>query len=388
VVTSQLLSQIASAGKAGIIPRFTNAGLVFLFWERQADGRIAGCQIAGSLLRTRISGVLEGTATASRIITFLDENGAPLAAPPGDTGRDWRRPFVSREIGASLPRWEAAAYLTDPDAISSQARSTRLVIWIMVFILFVSVAGGGSLVLSSVYGEMRTAHQKATFVTNVSHELRTPLTSISLFVELLRKKGPLSAEKREGYLAHMASETERLTRLINNVLDFSGTRRYAMESVDAAAVAAEVLEGQRVRLESLRFAVTMAPPGDECIVRADPGALKQVLLNLLSNAEKYSRERREVEVRVESGSDRGGQVLLHVLDRGIGIPDKERERIFREFYRVDDALASRVGGTGLGLTIARRIAREHGGDITCAPRDGGGSDFTVRLPRASEGEEG
>ncbi len=83
MVTSQLLSQIASAGDAGIIPRFTNSGLVFLFWERQADGRIAGCEVTGTLLRQRIAGVLGQTATESRILTILDENGTPLAAPPG-----------------------------------------------------------------------------------------------------------------------------------------------------------------------------------------------------------------------------------------------------------------------------------------------------------------
>jgi len=402
VVTSQLLSQIASAGDAGIIPRFGAGGLAFLFWERQADGRIAGCEIAGSLFRARIASVLDGTTTASRILTFLDENGTPLAAPPGLAGRDWRRPFVSREIGAALPRWEAAAYLTRPDAISSQARASSLVIWIMVLILFVSVAGGGTMVLSSVYGEMRLAQKKATFVTNVSHELKTPLTSISLFIELLRKKRPVSAAKRESYLAYMASETERLTRLINNVLDFSATggagregragragaprkgRRYTMENVDAATVTAEVLESQRVRLDSLGFTVGSVTPVGSCSVHADPEALKQLMLNLLSNAEKYSRGRRELSVRVERAGD---EVLIHVLDRGIGVPEKERERIFREFYRVDDSLSSGVQGTGLGLTIARSIARDHGGDIACHPRDGGGSDFIVRLP-APGGEDG
>jgi signal transduction histidine kinase len=388
VVTSQLLSQIASAGDSGIIPRFTNSGLVFLFWKRQADGRIAGCEITVSLLRQRVAGVLGQTATESRILTILDENGAPLAAPPGEASRDWRRPFVSREIGPSLPRWEAAAYLTNPDAIASQARSTSLVIWIMVLILFISVAGGGTMVLSSVYGEMRLAQKKATFVTNVSHELKTPLTSISLFIELLRGKRPVSAEKRESYLSQMASETERLTRLINNVLDFSaatartGRKRYAMETIDAGAVTEQIVESQRVRLESRGFSLSLSHPAGETPVRADGEALKQVLLNILANAEKYSPGRKEIEVTVESAAD---NVLVHVLDRGIGIAENDRERIFREFFRVDDSLSSRVQGTGLGLTIARRIARDHGGEVTCLPRDGGGSDFVVRLPRREPG---
>jgi signal transduction histidine kinase len=386
VLTSQLLSQIASRGESGIIPRFVGEKLVFLFWERQKDGRIAGCEIADTQLRSRVAGVLESTWTPTRILTLLDENGAPLAAPPDSAGRDWRRPFVAREIGEALPRWEAAAYLTRPDAIVSQARSSSAIIWILVMILFVSVAGGGTMVLSSVYAGMKTAQQKATFVTNVSHELKTPLTSISLFVDLLRRKGPLPPSKREQYLSLMASETERLTRLINNVLDFSrdkGTRRYGMRAVDAADVAAQIVESQRVRLEGKGFALTLEAHGSDTGVRADPEALKQVLLNLLSNAEKYSAETKEIAVTVARG-DAG--VTLTVSDRGVGVPEREREKIFREFYRVDDSLSSGVQGTGLGLSIARRIARDHGGDITCAPRTGGGTEFTVRLPPAKEDE--
>jgi signal transduction histidine kinase len=385
VVTSQLLSQIASQGDFGLIPRFIGEKLVFLFWERQVDGRIAGCEIAGGVFRGRIAGVLTSTWSPVRILTLLDENGAPLATPPDTTARDWRRPFVSREIGESLPRWEAAAYLTRPDVISAQARSSSLVIWIMVMILFISVAGGGTMVLSSVYGEMRLAQQKATFVTNVSHELKTPLTSISLFVDLLRRKGPLPQPKKEQYLSLMASETERLTRLINNVLDFSRekeSRRYSMAVLDASAVTGELVESQRVRLESRGFSLSLEP-ASAAIVRADPEALKQVLLNLLSNAEKYSAEKKEISVAV---SREAGSVLVTVRDRGIGIQEKEREKVFREFYRVDDSLSSGVQGTGLGLTIARRIARDHGGDIACGPRSGGGTEFVVRLPAADAGE--
>ena len=390
VRTSQLLSQIASRGEYGIIPRFTGERLEFLFWERQRDGRIAGCEIADAAFRSRIAGVLESTWTPVRVLTLLDENGSPLLTPPGSEGQDWRRPFVAREVGESLPRWEAAAYLTQPDSISSRARSSSLVIWILVMILFVSVAGGGTMVLSSVYAGMKTAQQKATFVTNVSHELKTPLTSISLFVDLLRRKGPLAPAKREQYLSLMASETERLTRLINNVLDFSRdreSRRYSMRTVDAAEVAAQIVESQRVRLEAKGFRLSLevvgAGAGGSGVdqpglqVCADPEALKQVLLNLLSNAEKYSRDTRDIAVELTGDP---AEVAIAVSDRGIGIPEKEREKIFREFYRVDDSLSSGVQGTGLGLSIARRIARDHGGDITCTARPGGGSRFVVRLP--------
>jgi signal transduction histidine kinase len=408
VITSKLLSQIASQGSYGLIPRFIGESLTFLFWERQKDGRIAGCEVSVSGLRRRIAAVLSSTYTPVRIITILDENGAPLATPPESAARNWRQPFVSREIGESLPRWEAAGYLTSPDVLSAQARSSSFVIWIMVLILFVSVAGGGTLVLNSVYGEMRLAQKKATFVTNVSHELKTPLTSISLFVELLQGKRQPDARKRAQYLSIMASETERLTRLINNVLDFSaserGGKRYAMRVVDAARVTREIVESQRIGLEGRGFALSMSVDGADAYVRADPEALKQVVLNLLSNAEKYSPDRKEIEVEVtrvpaagskaarkgsrrSTAPSRGSDfVTVHVRDRGIGVAEKDRERIFREFVRVDDSLSSRVRGTGLGLTIARRISRDHGGDVSCVPRSGGGSEFIVRLAAAGNGD--
>jgi len=263
-----------------------------------------------------------------------------------------------------------------------------------VVILFVSVAGGGTMVLSSVYGEMRLAQKKATFVANVSHELKTPLTSIRLFVDLLRKRPPVPPEKRDHYLGMMASETERLTRLIDNVLDFSarerGKSRYTKSRVDPAQVVSEIVESQRVRLESRGFALTLDAPTSATAVVADPEALKQVLLNLLSNAEKYSLDRKEIEVVVAREQT---AVAIHVRDRGIGIAAKDRERVFHEFVRLDESLTARVQGTGLGLTIARRIARDHGGDVMHAPRDGGGSDFTVVLPladtrRDAEGDNG
>ena len=390
VITSRLLSQIAAGGDHGIIPRFVGESLAFLFWSRQADGRIAGCQIATAAFRDRIAAVLPSTVSAVRLVTILDENGQPLVVPPGSSGRDWRRPFVSWEIGETLPRWEVASYLASPDSISSRARSSSLTIWILVLILFVSVAGGGTMVLTSVYGEIRLAQKKATFVTNVSHELKTPLTSISMFVEMLRQKRQPDPEKRERYLALVASETERLTRLINNVLDFSagdrGGRKYARRRLDAAAVVRGILEGQRVRLEARGFTVRFDGAGADppLEVVADEEALKQVVLNLLSNAEKYSPARKEIEVQL---AREGDFVAVHVRDRGVGVQEKDRERIFREFFRVDDSLASGVQGTGLGLTIARRIARDHGGDVAHAPREGGGSDFSLSLPAAPPGGE-
>jgi signal transduction histidine kinase len=160
-----------------------------------------------------------------------------------------------------------------------------------------------------------------------------------------------------------------------------------------------------MRLETRGFTLSRVSAGGPTLVRADPEALKQIILNLLSNAEKYSPQQKEIEVGLEGGGAAGQpqaaagsrqaaagerastSVLIHVRDRGIGVAAEDRERIFREFFRVDDSLSSRVQGSGLGLTIARRIARDHGGELVCAPREGGGSDFIVSLPAADDGSQ-
>jgi signal transduction histidine kinase len=249
----------------------------------------------------------------------------------------------------------------------------------------VSIASGGFLIVRSTYAEMRLAQQKTTFVANVSHELKTPLTSIRMFAEMLRDGHQPDEHKQKKYLDIMAGETERLTRLVNNVLDFSrmerGEKRYTMKTVDLVAICSGVIESQRTRLENNGFDVAFTARAGTLPARADEEAIKQALINLLSNAEKYSTENKEilVEVRREDRS-----AVIAVSDRGMGIPEGEAERIFDEFYRVDDKLTSRVKGAGLGLTIARRILKDHQGDVRCLAREGGGSTFELILPFTKE----
>jgi signal transduction histidine kinase len=207
-----------------------------------------------------------------------------------------------------------------------------------------------------------------------------------MFAEMLRDGRQADPERRQRYLDLMVAEAGRLTRLVNNVLDFSqleqGRKRYAMRDVDLAALCRSVIDAERPRLEQAGFAVEFAPGPGPARVVADEDALRQVLANLLSNAEKYSGERRDI--RLETGAE-GGRLFFRVLDRGIGIASEHAQKIFREFYRVDDSLTARVKGTGLGLSIARRIVRDHGGELGYEPREGGGSAFRAVFPAAADG---
>ncbi len=375
-------NEITAERDSGLIPRFRQDRLTLLFWKKDPAKGFVGCVVDGEALRGRLAALLPNVYTPLRILTILDENGRPLVTPDDTENRDWRRPLAAREISVSLPRWEVAAYLSSPDALASRANLTALSLWVLVFLLLLAMAGGGTYIMNTLRREMLLARQKTTFVANVSHELKTPLTAIRMFAEILRERRQPDPQKQQKYLDLMVSETERLTRLINNVLDFArmekGERKYEMKRLDVALLCEGLVDDQRVRLEPTGFEVSLRNGLGEAFVEGDEEALKQALLNLLSNAEKYGGEAKRIDIEIRAAP---ASVLIDVQDRGPGVSSREAKKIFEEFYRVDDSPSAKVRGSGLGLPIALRIVRDHGGDIHYYPREGGGSVFQVRLPR-------
>jgi signal transduction histidine kinase len=204
-----------------------------------------------------------------------------------------------------------------------------------------------------------------------------------MFAELMQNGRTISTEKHPQYLRIIMVEAERLTRLINNVLDFAGPerrrKRFDKKPIDLHEVIGRLWEGHELHLRESGFSVhwTAAPPPYPVI--GDEDALAQILVNLLSNAEKYAGERKEVELHTYLDDD---HVYVSVLDRGSGVQPGEEQKIFEAFYRAHDSLSSGIQGSGLGLTLAQRLAHEHDGQITVARREGGGSNFTLRLPLA------
>jgi signal transduction histidine kinase len=385
VTRQRTFKEIQADTAGGFLPRVVQDELELLFWVRTADGGTAGCLVNLPRLAERLVALLPDPFTGERILTVLDEAAEPLLTPPDGPALDWQRPFAALELHESLPRWEVASYLADPVLFASQVRMRTSLLWLLVAILVASIGGGGAFVFLGLGHELRAAQQRTTFVANVSHELKTPLTSIRMFAEMLRDGRQTDPARRQRYLDLMVAESGRLTRLVNNVLDFSqleqGRKRYSMRETDLVGLCRGVLEAERPRLELAGFAVAINAAGEPALVLADEDALRQVLGNLLSNAEKYSTDRRDIVV--EAGAA-GGRPFFRVLDRGIGIGTEHATRIFREFYRVDETLTTRVKGTGLGLSIARRIVRDHGGELSYEPREGGGSVFRAEFPSAAE----
>jgi signal transduction histidine kinase len=224
--------------------------------------------------------------------------------------------------------------------------------------------------------------QLREFVANSSHELRTPLTSLNILVKSLREY-PLEKEEREEFLADIDLELERLTKLVENLLDLTRLDRLAaedtMHSADIVPIIAGTLEmlRKRAELKGLFFSYTL--PERSAPVFAVPHQLKQMVFNLVDNAIKYSLPGGAVTVSLRQEQD---ELLLTVADTGSGVPPEYREKIFERFYRVDKARSREQGGTGLGLAIVKEIVARHGGKVWAEDTPGGGATFMVSLPLA------
>jgi len=251
-------------------------------------------------------------------------------------------------------------------------------------VLVLAIGVGSWLIVTDLNRQLTLARQKTDFVSNVSHELKTPLTSIRMFSELLAEGRVLEPAKQRSYLAIITAEAARLTRLINNVLDFArierGEKKYQFQRADLSALVRETADTYRPHLEANGFQFECDVPEAPVWVNGDRDALAQVLVNLLSNAEKYSDHGKEIVLQVRQQTAPLPHVEVKVLDRGLGVPGGSEEKIFEKFYRTHDSLSSGIQGSGLGLTLARQIAQAHGGEVVYEPRDGGGSCFSLRLP--------
>jgi len=230
--------------------------------------------------------------------------------------------------------------------------------------------------LEDAYLRLRSAlTAQRRFVADASHELRTPLTTIRGNVGLLLKRDDITTEDRSAALEDIASESERMSRMVQDLLTLArADAGYHLEKfpLDLRPIVEDVSR-QAQRLEPMRRVELL--DGQPSIINGNADAIKQLLWILIDNAFKHTGRQGRIEVRLEPGQP---WTTLVVSDDGPGIPDSDLERIFERFYQSD---ASRTGeGTGLGLAIARWIAREHGGRVFAANNPQGGARFTVQLP--------
>jgi signal transduction histidine kinase len=229
--------------------------------------------------------------------------------------------------------------------------------------------------------EVALAKLKSDFVSNVSHELRTPLALIRLYAETLELGRISTSEKKQQYYRIIRKESERLTSLINNILDFSrieaGRKEYEFRETDIAELVRNTLDSYRYQIEQQGFALEENIQSNLPRLEVDREAIARALVNLINNALKYSNDDKFLGVKLYREN---GVVKLEVADHGIGIGRNDQAKIFEKFYRAGDPLVHNTKGSGLGLSLVRHISEAHGGDISVESTPGKGSKFILSLP--------
>jgi two-component system phosphate regulon sensor histidine kinase PhoR len=285
---------------------------------------------------------------------------------------------VGRPFQTTLYKWRLNVSLLTAEELAASAARRRVLEMGLVGLSGLVVIAGLIVVLVAAGRERRTSARKSDFVANVSHELKTPLSLVRMFAELLQSGRVDSDEKRRQYLQIILSESERLSALIENVLDFAKVERgragYDFSEGAVGEVVSRAVDACRVRAE--REEVTLELHVDPALplVRLDERAIEIAVINLVDNALKYAREGGIVTVGV---STRGRFVEIGVRDRGAGIAAEDRKRIFERFVRGRGT--KQVRGSGIGLALVKHIATAHGGDAWMEPVDPHGSRFILTV---------
>ncbi|NUQ76479.1 MAG: HAMP domain-containing histidine kinase [Polyangiaceae bacterium] len=312
-------------------------------------------------------------------MNVIDEEGRIVFGPPIKGGEF----TVGRPFPTTLYNWRLQMALTTAEELGQKVERQRLIEIAMVGIAgLVAVAGIAIVVLASMK-ERRLAALKSDFAANVSHELKTPLSLIRMFGELLLTDRIGSDEKRRQYLQIIISESERLTALIENVLDFAKVERgkaayqFAPGRLDEVVGRAVDVHRYRADREGIEVVLTTGDRLPEAMI--DARAIELAVLNLLDNAFKYAKDGGRVDVEVVPY---GNSVVVRVSDRGPGIDPEEQERIFERFVRGRLATEQRVRGSGIGLALVKHIAESHGGSVRVESpiADGKGTVFVLTFP--------
>jgi signal transduction histidine kinase len=318
------------------------------------------------------------TLEAPTILAVLDERGQPFYSkePLAGADRVIAVPFRER-----LVAWRLAVY-QPPGVSPRQAVRRQVMLFTAAFgVLLAVIVAGAAATWRLMRREAEMAQLKSDFVANVSHDLKTPLSVIRMFGETLEMGRVRDEGQRQEYYRVIARESERLSRLIENVLDFAriegGRRAYTLAPTAVEPVIRDTLDAFEHPLASEGFKVEVRVPPDLPDVRVDGEAIAQALANLVDNAIKYSGERKAllVEARLV-----GGELAISVADEGIGIAPEEQGKVFEKFYRAGRSETQGRRGSGVGLALVRHIAEAHGGRASVESALGAGSRFTIWLP--------
>jgi two-component system phosphate regulon sensor histidine kinase PhoR len=360
------------------------------YWQKQhTTGRylVVAWHDIGRIVKYALPGLVTepggGQVPVASRVNVLDEEGRIIFGPQLRTGQF----TVSVRFPTTLYNWSLQVAPSASEELATRVQNRRLLELVMVaFACLVVVAGVGA-ILFATWKERRISELKSEFVANVSHELKTPLALIRMFGEMLQSGRVANEAKHKEYLDIIVGESERLSALIENVLDFAKVERgreayeFAIGDVGEAVNRAAAAYRYRAEREGVELVVELDSDLPE--VRLDDRAIQLAVINLIDNALKYAQAGKLVRVQAKRN---GSSVVIHVIDRGPGVPPQDRERIFERFVRGKPA-RSRVGssdrspvrGSGIGLSLVKHIAESHGGRAWVESSETGAT-FSVSIP--------
>jgi len=289
--------------------------------------------------------------------------------------------FYETRFNSTFYKWLLQIVPRNYSEIDREVKTRRRIN--LFFILLSMSLIFSSLVVIYLVGrrERQLAQLKEDFISNVSHELRTPLSLIRMFSEILVLGRVRTEESKQEYYGIIYRESDRMSRLIANLLDFArlgrGVPQEQFERTNIGDLVRTGLEAYQHQLRKDGFRIILQVDDTVPETYADANGISLAFFNLLDNSIKYSVERKELTIRV---SQSNGCVRLSVTDHGMGIPEKEREKIFEKFYRGENAIRRKIRGSGIGLSLIRQVAERHGGEVLVDSAPGKGSTFTLQIP--------
>jgi signal transduction histidine kinase len=325
---------------------------------------------------------------SEKLIQKLDPNSSINVKIEDNNGRLIFSKVIKEETGylsfpfpENLPKWKLLLTENKPGFIATLLKAgSGIYLFIFILIALLMVLGF-VFTIYTLNEELRLNKLKSEFISNVSHELKSPLTSIRMMTEMLHHNRVQTEERKSVYYSAMLEESEHLSHLIDNILDFSrmddDRKKYDFIDLDLDELLLKFLESTRQRLPEPGFDIRYDCPDRVPVIQADKSAILQVFYNLVDNAIKFSGTSRQIDISLFSKDD---ELVLCVKDYGIGISNRDQEKIFDRFYRGDEPQRLGIKGSGIGLTIVKKIMETHKGRLTLESRPGKGSTFCVHLP--------
>ncbi len=383
-VSGQGVTQLSASGW---LPWFSENSLYILIWVRPSPMHpVYGLELELMALLSRLVvdfPVIDDTAAA---LVLTDGSGNHIHQSGGLTLTDKIKSVEQVFVSDLLPHWQINVFVEQKGKGFTNAFLYLSLILTAIFI--VAIISGGILMTRMTLKNIKDAQQKTSFVSSVSHELKTPLTSIRMYAELLLAGRVKDTAKKETYLSVIVGESERLTRLINNVLDFGkleqGKKTYQMSLVDVDAFLYQLIEAHKIRIKQQGLEIIVHVTEDDFSITTDRDALEQVMLNLLDNALKYAGSGKFIKFILQKEA---GAILFKMCDDGPGIPISQERMIFEKFHRIDNSLTATQPGSGLGLSIARGILKDLGGDLYIEHNPENGSCFVGKIENQDKGQD-